>query len=172
MFRNILLTYAFLSCFAKDTFDSDGLRVRTQASFREVLNDKTNLAATTMSSDDYTIRLSTNRSQNSHDPQGFQNNGKHTISSMNNTSIIRGSAPLSMSMTIPSKQTTQSSNMMPTNDSSSNGLGGGYIDVQARNEKRGPITPKPFLKKGSRKVSRSLSVVHTSSVYTDPLQTL
>ena len=63
---------------------------------------------------------------------------------------------------------------MPTNDSSSNGLSGGtgvnggYIDMQARNEKRGPVTPKPFLKKGSRKVSWSHASVYTISVNTDP----
>ena len=129
-----------------------------------------------MSSDDYTIRLSTNRSHNSHDPQSFQNNGKHNISGNNNnhTSTLRGSAPLSMSMTIPSNQAIQPSNTMPTNESSSNGLNGstgvngGYIDMQARNEKRGPVTPKPFLKKGSRKVSWSHASVYTISVNTDP----
>ena len=61
---------------------------------------------------------------------------------------------------MPSNPTTQSNNVIDTNISSgsaSNGMGGtgvngGYIDMQARNEKRGPVTPKPFLRKGSRKV--------------------
>ena len=143
------------------------------ASFHEILNDKTNLAATTMSSDYNALRPSTNRSNshshsqtafNSNDHQNLQNNGKQSFGG-NSTSVMRGSATLSMSMTIPSNHSNQPSNVMDANTSSGSGssgqggmgVKGGYIDMQARNDKRGPVTPKPFLRKGSRKVSMSFS---------------
>lgn len=170
-----------------DTFESDDvnrLRVRSSdnhASFHETLNDKTKVNATTMSTD-HAFRPSTaNRSHsqsafNSYDhQQNLQNNGKHNFGGDSTIATMRGSEKLSMSMTIPSNQTIQPSSVLDVNanngsGSSGPGMGGmkgngGYIDMQARTEKRGPVTPKPFLRKGSRKVSCTLS----SSPVTHPI---